>query len=56
MKSTCSDILKLGLLHGDMAPRRAHAEEQIDWLMFLHRIFPDYLCASFIASLKKVIF
>ena len=53
-KNKGNDILNLGLLHGDMAPQRAHNEEQIEWMTFPHRIFLDYLCAFFIQSLGKV--
>ena len=53
-KKKGNDVLNLGLLHGDMAPQRAHNEEQIEWMTFPHRIFLDYLCAFFIMSLGKV--
>ena len=49
-KST--DILKLGLLHGDMSPKKAHTgiREQPKWLEFPHKIFNDFLIAYYIAK------
>ena len=49
-----SDILKLGLLHGDMSPERAHIQQQRQWLTFPNRIFQDYLSAYYIVKLGKV--
>ena len=47
-----SDILKLGLLHGDMSPKKAHTgiREQPKWLEFPHKIFNDFLTGYFIAK------
>ena len=47
-----SDILKLGLLHGDMSPKKAHTgiREQPKWLEFPHKIFNDFLIAYYIAK------
>ena len=47
-----SDILKLGLLHGDMSPRKAHTgiREQPKWLEFPHKIFNDFVIAYYIAK------
>ena len=47
-----SDILKLGLLHGDMSPKKAHTgiREQPKWLEFPHKIFNDFLIAYYIAT------
>ena len=47
-----SDILKLGLLNGDMSPKKAHTgiREQPKWLEFPHKIFNDFLIAYYIAK------
>ena len=54
--SKCSDILKLGLLQGDMSPKKAQTgmRQQPEWLTFPQRIFQDYLSAFYIEKQGKV--
>ena len=56
VEEKCSDILKLGLLQGDMSPKKAHTgiREQIEWLEFPHKIFFDYVMAFYIEKQGEV--
>ena len=56
VESKCSDILKLGLLQGDMSPKKAQTgmRQQPEWLTFPQRIFQDYLSAFYIEKQGKV--
>ena len=54
--SKCSDILKLGLLQGDMSPKKAQTgmRQRPEWLTFPQRIFQDYLSAVYIEKQGQV--
>ena len=56
MEEKCNDILKLGLLQGDMSPQRAHTgiREQTQWFELPHKIFFDYVMAFFIEKQGEV--
>ena len=56
MEKKYNDILKLGLLQGDMTPKKAHTgnREQIEWLEFPHKIFFDYVMAFYIEKQGEV--
>ena len=56
VEEKCSDILKLGLLQGDMSPQKAHTgiREKPQWLTFPHKIFYDFVMAFYIERKGEV--
>ena len=51
-----SDLLKLGLLHGDMSPKKASLQKQPNLLTLPHKMFQDYLGGYFLLRKTKVLF